>query len=365
MAALTPERALELLGGGGPAGPLAGHELLAGHTSRRGTILVTRPRQFWPRLPRGQRQPGERDRAGGWLRNAMTGLAALALAAAAVSWTAQYRMVFAVKHLAAVSALEAGIPDAGAMIFASLGIALALHGRRAIRARALNVACVAVSLGMNALASAPGWRDLAIWVMPAAMYALASDTLIGVIRAWAIARQRALDRALAEDEVTPLAVLGGLLLWLLRLVLAPASTLAGFRGWVVEEVRVAPGRRAPSAGGREEREPGPPSPGYCHAQLDQPEHGRTVCARRLPCPDHTKIGPKRRQRARRPRRTKTERLLDLVRQRHGELAAIPLDQVSRIATAIAPEAGLHPASARTALLGAVRASLPAGEGDAR
>jgi hypothetical protein len=63
--------------------------------------------------------------------------------------------------------------------------------------------------------------------------------------------------------------------------------------------------------------------------------------------------------------TKTARFLELVRTRHGQLAAIPLHQVSRIATAIAPEAGLHPASARTALLGAVRAALPAGKGDAR
>jgi hypothetical protein len=44
-----------------------------------------------------------------------------------------------------------------------------------------------------------------------------------------------------------LAVAGGLVLWLLRLCLAPASTLAGFRTWVLEECPVAPGRRAPGA----------------------------------------------------------------------------------------------------------------------
>src|SRR5215469_2080059 len=33
--------------------------------------------------------------------------------------------------------------------------------------RMLNVGCVGISLAMNALAAAPGWRDLAIWVMPA------------------------------------------------------------------------------------------------------------------------------------------------------------------------------------------------------
>ena len=73
---------------------------------------------------------------------------------------------------------------------------------------------------------------------------------------------------------------------------------------------------------------------------------------------------RRRDRAGR-RGSKTTRFLQLVTERHGDLAAIPLDQVSRIATALAPEADLHPASARTALLGAVRAALPAGGGDAR
>jgi hypothetical protein len=122
------------------------------------------------------------DRALAWLASAIVALAVLA-AAAAVSWDAQYILVLAVKGFPAIAALEAGIPDVGAVIFAALGIALALHGRRAVRVRALNVACVGISLAMNALAATAGWRDLAVWVMPSAVYALASDTLIGVIRA--------------------------------------------------------------------------------------------------------------------------------------------------------------------------------------
>ena len=63
--------------------------------------------------------------------------------------------------------------------------------------------------------------------MPSALYALASDTLIGVIRAWAIARTQHASQALAhDDEATPMAVLGGLFLWLLRLALAPLSTIS-------------------------------------------------------------------------------------------------------------------------------------------
>ena len=120
------------------------------------------------------------DRSGLWLRNAAAGLCVLAAAAAAVSFTAQYRMAETARHLPVIAALEAAIPDAAALVFACLGIALALHGRRALRARALNLASVGASVFMNAIAAAPGWRNLAIWALPPVAYALASDTLIGV-----------------------------------------------------------------------------------------------------------------------------------------------------------------------------------------
>ena len=83
---------------------------------------------------RGWADPGQ-DHSGLWLRNAAAGLCVLAAAAAAVSFTAQYRMVDATRHLRVIAALEAAIPDAAALVFACLGIALALHGRRALRAR--------------------------------------------------------------------------------------------------------------------------------------------------------------------------------------------------------------------------------------
>ena len=161
-----------------------------------------------------------------------------------------------------VAALEAAIPDAAALVLACLGIALALHGRRALRARALNLASVGASVFMNAIAAAPGWRNLAIWILPPVAYALASDTLIGVVRARALALRVQPGAALAADAATPLAILGGLALWLLRLALAPASTLAGFRAWVLAECPVAPAAAprhlagARAARGRRPRPPG-------------------------------------------------------------------------------------------------------------
>jgi hypothetical protein len=276
-----------------------------------------KPYQGATQLPDGK--PGPADQALGWLRGAMLALAVLAVAAAVVSWDAQYVLVRAVKHIAAVAALEAGIPDIGAVVFAALGIALALHGKRAIRARTLNIACVGISLVMNALASAPGWRDLAIWIMPSAVYALASDTLIGVVRAWVIARARHTGQALADDEPTPIAAIGGAILWLIRLAMAPVSTIGGFRRWVIDECPSAPTRTAPKPRPRRPAIAPPPGP---------------------PPPRPAKPG-------------KQARLLELARQRH-DLSAIPLTSVSKIATGIASEIDLAPGTARRVLLAHVR-----------
>ena len=170
----------------------------------------------------------------------------LAAAAAAVSFTAQYRMAESARHLAAIAVLEAAIPDAAALVFACL------------------------------------------------------------------------DTTLAADAATPLAILGGLILWLLRLTLAPASTLAGFRAWVLQECPVAPGRRAPTL-------------------------------RLTPVPHPRKA-------------TKTARFLDLVTERHGSLASIPLHRVAGISADLAPQLDLNTGAARTALRKAV---LAARNGDPR
>jgi hypothetical protein len=313
---MTAPIPLATLTGAGPSRDITAYPLTPG-----ALLIVSRPGGLaLASAARSASQPGPpgrpKDRSGLWLRNAAAGLCVLATAAAAVSFTAQYRMVDAVRHLPVVAALEAAIPDAAALVFACLGIALAVHGRRALRARALNLAAVAASVFMNAIAAAPGWRNLAIWAMPPVAYALASDTLIAVVRT----RHQHLAAAGAGEAATPLAILGGLILWLLRLVLAPASTLAGFRAWVLEQCPVAPGRRAAR----------PPVP-------DRP--GPTAVPRKA---------------------TKTARFLSLVTERHGPLAAIPLSRVAAISAALAPAVGLNPGAARAALRKAV---LSARNGD--
>ena len=180
---------------------------------------------------------------------------------------------------------------------------------------------------MNSLASAPGWRDVAIWVMPSAVYALASDTLIGVVRAWVIARARHSGQALADDEPTPMALIGASVLWLIRLAIAPVSTITGFRRWLLDECPVAPGRKAAPAGVTARTRPA----------ISTKQSGRSAPAPRRA----TKPG-------------KQAQLLALAGQRH-DLAVIPLTSVSRIATSIAAEIDLAPGTARRVLLAHVRA----------
>ena len=284
-------------------------------------------------------QPWNAERGDGrprvWLPIAAAGLCVLSGAAAAVSYAAQYRLVYTARHLAVAAGLEAAIPDAAALVFACLGVALAQHGRRAIRARLLNVASAGASVFMNVIAAAPGWRDLAVWAMPPAAYALASDTLIGVVRTGVIARYP--DAPGLAEETTLLTVAGGLVLWLLRLSLAPRSTLTGFRAWAIDECPVAPGRRA----ARTARVVPQVVPVVPPAQVAaHPSPGR---------PSGSRPG------------TKTALFLALVAERHGPLAGIPLESVGRISSEVAPHAGLNTGSARAALRRAVLTAQNGGQ----
>jgi hypothetical protein len=280
--------------------------------------------------------PG-RDGAGIWLHAAAVGLFALSGAAAAVSFSAQYRLVYQARHLPMAAGLEAAIPDAAALVFACLGVALALHGRRAVRARMLNVASALASVFMNVIAAAPGWRDVAVWAMPPAAYALASDTLIGVVRAQVLARHP--GPAALAGEITLLAAVSGVLL---RLTMAPATTVAGFRAWVVEECPVAPGRRAARP----------------VVALVVPHQRTFVPARTARPPRETGVAAQGRGSR---GGTKTARFLTLVAEEHGPLAGIPLGSVGRISTQVAPQAGLNAGSARAALRRAVLTAQNGGQ----
>ncbi len=213
-----PKKLGDSLGGQPPAAPSA---------DRRGLVTTA-----W----------SDRGDGGALLSTASGLLLLLAGAQGYVSFRAQYTFVDHTKHAHVPSMLEALGLDTGAIIFALLALSLARRGRPASVERVLNVACAFGSLAMNLLAAdLTSPRSVSVWVMPSALYALASDRLIAVVRRWAQSHDPAAQ--LAEDG-SAWRALGGLGLWTLRLVLDLPGTMTGFRRWVLSAAPVAPGIRA-------------------------------------------------------------------------------------------------------------------------
>jgi hypothetical protein len=164
---------------------------------------------------------------------------------------------------------------------------------------------------------------MVVWVMPAAVYALASDTLIGTVRSAVLAA-----RGRTDDERTMVDVLAGLVLWALRLTLAPRSTASGFRAWVLAECPVAPGRVAVVA-----------SPNV--AALPAAETPGSAAITTAPPPSRSR-GP--RKTSKRARLIKAYEALQGKDPRFGDRS-----KVSEVARELAPGASLAWGSARSYL----------------
>jgi hypothetical protein len=337
---MTVERAIELLGGrvNGRDVP-SGYDLMAGHANRRGAVLVTHPRRFRPRLSGGRQEHGSRERrpGSGLITAALVLLVFLGIGLLAVSVAAQYRYILAQRRQVSASVIEALALDIGLCILSCLALALSRLGLASTVERVLIQAVAGASAGMNFAAANPGsWRSVLAYTMPPMFLAVIVDRVVSVIRRHYLQMPDVSPWRMAGRALVAVARFCGLaVLYGLRLFLDPPGTCSGVRRAILAATPL------PQA-----------STPHIHAPMP------------MPGPDE----PRRRLDRREGRAnggTKTARFLELVRARHGEFAAIPLDQVSRIATAIAPEADLHPASARTALLGAVRAALPAAGGGAR
>lgn len=307
-------------------------DLLDDAARNREHVVITRWGLDWPWKHRQRRAP-----AGG---GAGTGAVLLAVAAillavdgaamGVVSWHAQYAFVYAAKRQMVASALEALGLDAGAVIFALLGIALARLRRRAVVERVLVVACAAGSCGMNLLAADLGSpRSVAVYVMPPVLFAAMSDRLIAVIRRAAIG-----PREDTETQRSAWRTAGLALLYLLRFTLAAPSTAKGVRLALLNATPL-PGSGQPLAIGP------PPGDGAAPANLSA---SKSVAERR----PGVRSG------------TKTARFLAEVQDRYGDLAGIGLDKVGRICTELAPSADLNTGSARTVLRTAILAAQAGG-----
>jgi hypothetical protein len=243
-------------------------------------------------------------------------LLALAVAMGLVSWHAQYAFIFSVKHQQTASALEALGLDTGAVVFSVLGIALARLGRRAVIERVLVCVCAAWSCVMNAAGADLGSaRSVAAFVMPPVLFAITSDRLVSVIRRTALG-----PGADSEAQRSAWRAAGIAALYVLRLAAAPVSTVRGARGALL-----------------------------CATPL--PGHDALAASLTGPLP----VPPQREHAgsARRNKPTKAAQLVRLAGERH-DLADVPLEKVSRLATEIAGEIGYHPGTARRVLLAHVR-----------
>jgi hypothetical protein len=245
-----------------------GGQMNARDRRRRGVHRLACPDSGGPVTAGRDRYPVRltRGKGAGLLAAASCLLLLLAAAQGYVSFRAQYAFVDHAKRTHLPSVLEALGLDTGAVIFALLALSLARRGRSGTVERVLNVACALGSLTMNLLAAdLTSPRSVTVWVLPSALYALASDRLIAVVRRWV---QTSDPGAQLAQEGSAWRAFGGLALWVLRLIFDAPGTLAGFRRWVLAVAPIAPGIRTggpsgdglmalPAGNGRDRNNVGP------------------------------------------------------------------------------------------------------------
>jgi hypothetical protein len=236
-------------------------------------------------------------------------LFALGVGLFAVSLDAQYRYVFHAKHQSAASWVEALALDVGMAIFSLLALGLARAGKPARVERVLITVCAAASGVMNfAAANDASPKSVLAYVMPPVFLAVVVDRVVSVVR----------RHVLGEYERSPWLAAAPLILYLVRLVLAPFSTAAGLRRWLLIKT---------------------PLPAASPPAMTSTAQRKAITSIRGPA------GPRA--------ESKTARFLDLVVQRHGPLADFPPERVSPTCAELAPEVGLDIGAARTALRRAV------------
>jgi hypothetical protein len=326
---------------------LDGHDVLAGRANRHGLTLLTRQRRSWPGRPGEQRaqEPGERRPGSRLIATGAVLLFLLGLGLLAVSFAAQYQYVLHERHQHIASLIEAGALDVGLIIFSLLALGLARAGLPAKIERAAVIGCAIGSAVMNyAAADVTSPRSVLAYCMPPVFLAFVVDRTARTIQRHVLGMGEARSPwSVLADTVRRISRLWVLsVLYVLRFLVDRRATCAGLKQAIVNATPLP--QTPPAAQGRP----------AVHAAGSRPR------ARPLPMPDSS-VAAKVLQ-----ARTKTAHLLALVKERHGEdLAAIPREQVSRIATDLADEVSMHPASARSALLAAVRAALHAGGSDSK
>lgn len=374
-----------------------GRDILGGHANASGRRWFTR-RRTWPWASGGPQLPKRRRAGKPGSRMIATATGLLFLLGAGllgVSLAAQYRYLQHERHQHAASLTEALALDLGMLIFSLLALGLARAGRPAKAERLLIIGCAAGSAVMNYAASdVTSARSVLAYVMPPIFLAVVADRVISVVRRHYLGDTEASAWRAAGSAARSSARFGGLVvLYGLRLALAPRSTLAGGRRAVLlatplpaaeRPLAIEPAAEADQPpppdqqeAGQEQSEPylwpGPPfaTCRLCGTAIGLRANGTwgpMIRGTGASCPHDPFAGEAGNEEAEllysppRPG-TKTAAFLELLTQEYGPLSGIGLEQVSPIASAIAPRVGLNTGSARNWLRKAILAAQAPEEAD--
>ena len=165
-----------------------------------------------------------------------------------VSFTAQYAYIVAVRRQDAASVIEAVLLDLLMIVFTLLALGLSRAGQAARAERALILACAAASAYMNASAAdLASPRSVAAYAVAPVALAVVVDRVVAVIRRHVLADEEpsawvTLGRAVAAAA----GIVGLVLLYSLRFVLAAPETARGLRRMVLDAAPLPPRATAPA-----------------------------------------------------------------------------------------------------------------------
>jgi hypothetical protein len=181
-------------------------------------------------IPEPVRRPGGR-----LIWTAAAGLVVLGLATFYVSFRAQFTFMFGVKHQFAPALIEALIADVAMVVCSLLALGMACAGQSAKVARLLVVVFAALSAAMNYLAAdVASVRSVAVYVMPPAVFAVCTDQVVSVVRRHGLGiTEDSAWSVLGRVVLAAARLAGGVLLYSVRFVLAPAETAKGLRRMVL------------------------------------------------------------------------------------------------------------------------------------
>ena len=197
-----------------------------------------RPHRGWfqwrERPARPKRQPGDGSRL---IATAMFLLFVLAGGLLGVSYAAQFVMIVRERHgQILASNVEALSSDVALMIFSLLALGLARKGLNAIVARWGVILMACLSASMNLAAATDGdWRSVLTYCGPSILLAFVVDTTVSVIKKHYLGMRSEPSpfMQLARVLVKAGGFLGLIVLYGLRLLLAPIETPKGLRRMVL------------------------------------------------------------------------------------------------------------------------------------